>query len=105
MSDELPDDILQVDDVEGPFHAKIGTFTPQLIWIHKDDLPVEKGDKFRFVKTDPNDKHENWGSEQKAGIIDESRDHGGEELLFVTEEGAYIAEKARQNADNNTENK
>jgi hypothetical protein len=89
MSDNLPDNILQKSSVTGPFHAKIGTYTPKQIWIHKDDIPVEEGDRFRFVKTNPEEKHEDWGSERTAGVVDEIRQKGPRKLIFVTEMTYY----------------
>lgn len=40
MSDDIPSDVLQESDVTGPVEAKIGTFTPTLIWVHKEDMPL-----------------------------------------------------------------
>jgi hypothetical protein len=66
---DIPDWVYTEEDVEGPFRAKIGTRTPQLIWIHIDDVPVEKGATIRFVKTDPSEKHEDWWSERQGGRV------------------------------------
>ncbi|ERJ07475.1 hypothetical protein HLRTI_000518 [Halorhabdus tiamatea SARL4B] len=96
-SDEgLPDDILQESDVDGPHQAKIGTYTPTSIWIHKDDLPVNEGDAIRFVTTDPAEKHPEWGSEQTAGRINEIRSRMDSQLLFITEEGILAHEAEEQ---------
>lgn len=89
MSTDLPDNILQSSDVEGPFQAKIGTYTPKRIWIHTEDTPIEEGDRFRFVKTDPEEKHDDWGSERTAGVVEEIRSRGPQQLLFVTEMTYY----------------
>ena len=89
MSNDLPDNILQESDVEGPYKAKIGTYTPKLIWVHENDTPLEEGDRFRFVKTNPADKHDEWGSDQKAGIVDEVRNERIESIYFITERTYY----------------
>lgn len=89
MSDTIPSNVLQESDVTGPIKAKIGTFTPTLIWVHTDDTPLTEGEKFRFVTTDPNDKHDKWGSEVKGGVVDAVEDNGVETLYFVTEMTYY----------------
>jgi hypothetical protein len=94
-SDELPEYIYQERDVDGPHRAKIGTYTPTLIWINRDDLPVSEGDAIRYVTKNPADKHPEWGSERTAGRVNEIRDQAGEPLYFITEE-PFLAEEAKQ---------
>lgn len=92
--DEIPEYIYQEEDVDGPYRAKIGTYTPKLIWINREDLPVEEGDAIRFVTENPADQHPEWGSERTAGRVNEIRDRGSEPLYFITEE-TFLAEEAK----------
>lgn len=34
-------------------NAKIGTYTPKLIWVHEDDMPLEEGNHFRYIENEP----------------------------------------------------
>ncbi|WP_135666638.1 hypothetical protein [Halorhabdus rudnickae] len=101
--EDIPDDILQESDVDGPYQAKIGTHTPTSIWIHEDDLPFDEGDAIRFVTTDPAERHPEWGSEQTAGRINEIRSRLGSQLLFITEED-ILAHEAKEQTPDSREN-
>lgn len=71
---------LHTDNTELVRRAKIGTYTPCIIWVHEDDIPLEKDKHFRYLETEPTDH----GFYPDYGVVDEIRENNWETIYFVS---------------------
>lgn len=63
---------------------KMGTVTPKMFQVHKDDLPLEDGDCFRY-----RDHVTEFGLYPKYAIVDKVVDEGKYNLYFAHPGGHY----------------
>lgn len=69
-------------------HAKVGTRASRIIYVHTEDLPLEKGKHIRYLNGFHTQEPTEHGFYPEYGVIDDVRSIQGKEFYLVSLDGS-----------------